>query len=157
MLEASTAKYLPNERDVTDFRTHEQVFRLTTQRLIFEGETKRLFVFPGGRVFSAAMLGDVDCVFLGRQHLLPGWVALLGAAIVLFGLSGPSVIAILLGVALTAVWYFLGGTVLEFRVDGHPLGTMNITSFGSQKSELSGARTFVDRFFAAKSEASRAL
>jgi len=155
-MEQTSLKYLPDEHDVTDFRGPQQTLILTNQRLIFEGETRRLWVLPGGRALTAAMLGDVDVGFLGRQYLLPTWVGLLGILIALIGLlEARSVLAVLLGVVLTLAWYLLGGTGLEFHMGGHVCMTMNITGFGSEEEQLSGARTFVEHFFAAESDLAR--
>jgi len=148
----TTLKYLPDEQDRAEFNTAGQSLKLTNQRLIFEGESKRLFVLPGGRVLAAAMLRDVDVAFLGRQHLLPTWVGLLGVGMALLGLQ-LNALVVILGVGVVAAWFFLGGTVLEFRVKAQPMATMSVMSFGALDQEITGAREFVDKVFEAKGEA----
>jgi hypothetical protein len=149
----SALKLLPGEEGRGEFRTQHQLVRLTNQRLIFEGETRRFFVFPGGRVIAAAMLQDVDVAFLGRIHVLPTWAGLVGAGVFLGALGMESLLGILLGAGIVAAWYFFGATVLEFRVDGLPLATIGVVSLGGLDQELGGARDFVDAFFAAKAKA----
>ncbi len=145
-------KYLPDEADLGDFRTISECFKLTTKRLIFEGESKRLLVLPGGQVLSAAMLHDVDHAFLGRKHVLPVWVGLLGVVAIL---SAQTIYMVIIGGAIVAAWYFLGSTVLEFRVDGEPLGTLTVVSAGGVDQELATAKAFVEKVFAAKAQSSR--
>jgi hypothetical protein len=154
-MSGTVLKYLPDEKDVSEFQTSDQSFKLTSQRLIFEGESKRLFVLPGGRVLIAAMLRDVDVAFLGRQHVLPTLVGLFGAGILLLSLTTSSMLGVVLGAVVVAAWYFLGGTVLEFRVKGCPIAAMSVTSFGSMHQELAGARDFVDKVFDAKEQCFR--
>ena len=151
----SALKYLPDEEDRSEFRLTNQGFKLTNQRLIFDGESKRLLIIPGGRVLAVAMLEDVDVAFLGRTHVLPAWVGLLGAVATLAALGVQSGMGFVVGAALVAAWYFLGATVLEFRVDGDPLGTASVVSAGSVDSELGAARAFVEAFFEAKAHSRR--
>ncbi|NUQ10781.1 MAG: hypothetical protein HUU26_00415 [Gemmatimonadaceae bacterium] len=148
---ATTAlRYLPDEEDRNEFRVGSQRFKLTTRRLFSDGESKRLLIIPGGRVLSVAMLEDVDLAFLGRTHVLPTWVGLLGAVAAVAALAAQSGIGFVLSAALVAAWYFLGATVLEFRVDGSSLGTVSVVSAGGLDQELVAARAFVEAFFEAK-------
>lgn len=151
----SALKYLPDEEDRSEFSLTNQGFKLTNQRLIFEGESKRLLILPGGRVLAAAMLQDVDVAFLGRRHVLPTWVGLLGAVAVLAALGVQSGVGFVVGTALVAAWYFLGATVLEFRVHGEPLGTVSVVSAGGLDQELGAARAFVENVFEAKAHSGR--
>ncbi len=148
-------KYLPDEADLGDFRTISECFKLTTKRLIFESESKRLLVLPGGQDLSAAMLHDVDHAFLGRKQDLPVWVGWLGVVAVGAALGAESGLGVIIGGAIVAAWYFLGSTVLEFRVDGEPLGTLTVVSAGGVDQELATAKAFVEKVFAAKAQSSR--
>lgn len=142
--------HLPDEEVRKEFRMANQGFTLTNQRLIFEGVSKRFFVIPGGRVLAAAMLNDVDVAFLGRTHVLPTWVGLFGALAALAALGVQSYMGFLVSAALVAVWYFLGATVLEFRIDGSSLGSVSVVSAGGLDPELAAARAFVEAFFEAR-------
>lgn len=146
----SALKYLPDEEDRNEFRVANQGFTLTNRRLVFDGESKRLLIIPGGRILAAAMLEDVDVAFLGRTHVLPTWVGLLGAVAALAALAAQSGMGFILSAALIAAWYFLGATVLEFRVDGSSLGTVSVVSAGGLDQELGAARAFIQAFFEAK-------
>lgn len=151
----SALKYLSDEEERNEFRVANQGFKLTNQRLICDGESKRLLIIPGGRILTAAMLEDVDVAFLGRTHVLPTWVGLLGAVAALVALGARSGMGFVLSAALVAAWYFLGATVLEFRVDGSSLGTVGVVSAGGLDQELGAARAFVEAFFEAKTHSRR--